>query len=145
MPLSPMPFPKGWNKWALPQDTMDAESMKLTMVHNSWSLPVFKELMLPGRLADMDYNDIMASENRSALQETLIVKALFLHTMMRCAPNLRATKPDLLGMYNDIMHDRDIIALLKKCNLTPSSRLAEFFVTKTMLLTYATRQVSKKH
>ena len=62
MPLSPMPFQKGWNKLALPQDAMDAESMKLTMVHNNWSLPVFKELMLPGRLADMDYNDIMISK-----------------------------------------------------------------------------------
>ena len=65
MPLSPMPFPKGWNKWALPQDTMDAESTKLAMVSNSLSLLVFRELFLPGELADMDYNDIMASKSRS--------------------------------------------------------------------------------
>ena len=65
----------------------------------------------------------MASKNRSALQDTLIVKALFMYTMMHCAPNLRATKPDLLGMYNDIMHDRDIVALLKKCNMTPQRKV----------------------
>ena len=113
-----MPFRKGWNRWSLPQDTVDADSMKLTMVHNSWSLPMFQELMIPGSLADMDYNDIMISKNRSALQETLIVKALFMYTMMHCAPNLRATKPDLLGMYNDIMHDRHRCPL-KKCSLSP--------------------------
>ena len=97
MPLSPMPFAKGWNKWALSQDTMDAESMKLTMVRNSWSLPMFRELFLPGKLADMDYNDVMASKNRHGLEETIIDKALFLYTFMRCASNLRATKPDLLA------------------------------------------------
>ena len=138
-----MPFGKGWNRWALPQDAMDVESMKLTMVRNSWSLPVFKELFMPGKLADMDYNDIMASKNRHTLEEVLIDKALFLYTMRRCAPNLRATKPDLMAMYGDLMLDTDIAALLKKCNMTPSSRLAEFFVTKIMLLTFAVRHMSK--
>ena len=138
-----MPFGKGWNRWALPQHAMDVESMKLTMVRNSWSLPMFKELFMPGKLADMDYNDIMASKNRHILEEVLIDKAFFLYTMRRCAPNLRATKPDLMAMYGDLMLDKDIAALLKKCNMTPSSRLAEFFVTKIMLLTFAVRQMSK--
>ena len=139
-----MPFPKGWNRWCIPQDAMDTESMKLTIVHNSWSLPMFRELMLPGKIAEMDYNDIMAAKNKAPLQETLIVKALFLYLMMRCAPSMRAKKGDLVDMYNDIMRDKDIVALLTKCNMTPSSRLAEFFGVKTMLLTFAMRQLHKR-
>ena len=72
-----MPFAKGFNRWALPQDMLDTETMKLTMVHNSWSLPVFKELFFVGKLADMDFNDAMSRKNMAALHEPIIHEALF--------------------------------------------------------------------
>ena len=58
-----MPFNNGWNRWALSQDALDKGTMKFTMVYNSWSLPMFKDLFLEGNLADMDYNDAMAKRN----------------------------------------------------------------------------------
>ena len=84
-----MPFNKGWNRWSLPQDMLDKGTMKLTMVYNSWSLPMFKELFFVGKLADMDFNDAMSRKNMAALHETIIDKALFLYIMVGCAPQLR--------------------------------------------------------
>ena len=139
-----MPFAKGFNRWALPQDMLDTETMKLTMVHNSWSLPVFKELFFVGKLADMDFNDAMSRKNMAALHETIIDKALFLFIMLRCAPQLRVVKPDLMKLFGDLMLDKNIAALLNKCNMTPSSRLAEYLASKVMLLAFCVRQTSRR-
>ena len=133
----------GFNRWALPQVTLDTDTMKLTMVHNSWSLPVFKELLSVGKLADMDFNDAMSRMNMAALHETSIGKALLLFIMIRCAPQLRVAKPDLMKLFGDLMLDKNIAALLDKCNMTLSSILAEYFATKVMLLAFCMRQTSR--
>ena len=119
-----MPFAKGFNRWALPQDMLDTETMKLTMVHNSWSLPVFKELLFVGKLADMDLNDAMSRKNMAALHETIIDEALFLFIMLRCAPQLRVVKPDLMKLFGDLMLDKNIAALLKKGQHDPVASLS---------------------
>ena len=139
-----MPFNKGWNRWALPQDAPDKDTMKLTMVYNSWSLPMFKDLFLEGNLADMDYNDAMATRNMKHLHETLIDKALLLFILHECAPRLRATKPDLMHVFSDLMLDKNIVALLNACNMTPSQRLADYLTNKIMLLMFCVRQTCRR-
>ena len=54
------------------------------------------------------------------LHETLIDKALFLFILHECAPRMRASKSDLMMLFGDLMLDKNIAALLKKCNMTPS-------------------------
>ena len=139
-----MPFNKGWNRWALPKDALDKDTMKFTMVYNSWSLPTFKDLFLEGNLADMDYNDAMAKKNMQPLHETLTDKALFLFILHECAPCMRASKSDLMMLFGDLMLDKNIAALLKKCNMTPSQRLADYFSSKVMLLTFCARQLPRR-
>ena len=139
-----MPFNKGWNRWALPKDALDKDTMKLTMVYNSWSLPMFKDLFLEGNLADMDYNDAMATRNMKPLHETLIDKALFLFILHECAPCMRASKSDLMMLFGDLMLDKNIAALLKKCNMTPSQRLADYLTNKVMLLIFCMRQTCRR-
>ena len=141
---SPCLAPMGFNRWALPQDMLDTETMKLTMVHNNWSLPVFMDVLFVGKLADMDLNDAMSSKSMAALHETTIVQALLLFMMLRRAPQLRVAKPDIMKLFGDLMLDKNIAAILNKCNMTPSSRLAEYFATKVMLLAICMRQTSRR-
>ena len=122
---------------------LDTETMKLTMVHNSWSLPLLKELLFVGKLADMDFNDAMSRKDMAALHETIIDKALFLLIMIRRAPQLRVAKPDIMKLFGDLMLGKNIFALLNKCNMTPSSILAEYLATKVMMLAFCMRQTSR--
>ena len=53
-----MPFQKGFNRWALPHDELDIESMKLSMAFNAWGIPAFKKLFMYEDLGIMDYNKL---------------------------------------------------------------------------------------
>ena len=93
-----MPFQKGFNRWALPHDELDIESMKLSMAFNAWGIPAFKKLFMYDDVGIMDYNDILSLKNKHCMHAMLVNKAPFLFMLAKCAPSLRIRKPDLLAM-----------------------------------------------
>ena len=74
----------------------------------------------------------------------MIDKALFLFIMHEFAPRMRASKSDLMMLFGDLMFDKNIAALLKRCNMTPSQRLADYLTNKVIMLIVCMRQTCRR-
>ena len=98
-----MVYTKGQNRDSLAWDAIPTDAMVSTMNANCVDPPMFKEIVLPLGMENLDYNDIMHSRCKKVLHDLIINKVKFLYIVHHYAPNMRPTKCDLKRVFMNIM------------------------------------------